>query len=50
MKNYTIMRLLGKHDVIECFERPGFELQVGEIFEKQKQLCFNLDIQVATLL
>ena len=44
-KDYTIMGLLDKLDVIECFERPGRKLQVGEMLEKQKQLYIDLDVQ-----
>jgi transposase len=43
-KDYTMMGLLDKLDVIECFERPGRRFQVGELLEKQKQLFLDLDI------
>ena len=43
-RDYTIMGLLDKLDVIECFERPGRKLQVGEVLEKQKQIYLALDI------
>lgn len=47
-KDYTIMGLLDKLDVIECFERPGRSLQVGEVLERQKQLYLDLDINPPT--
>ena len=43
-KDYSITGLLDKLDVIECFERPGYKLQIGEILDKQKQLYIALDI------
>jgi transposase len=45
VKDYTITGLLDKLDVIECFERPGRKLQVGEMLEKHKQLYLDLDIR-----
>ena len=47
-KDYTITGLLDKLDVIECFERPGFKLQVGEVLEKQKRIYQSLDIPPPT--
>ena len=44
-RDYTMMGLLDNLDIIECFERPGRMLQVGEVLEKQKQLYLALDIQ-----
>lgn len=43
-KDYTLQALLDKLDVIECFERPGKKLRVGEILEKQRQIFIDLDI------
>ena len=43
-KDYTMVGLLDKLDVIECFERPGCNLRVGEILEKQRAIYINLDI------
>ena len=43
-KDYTMTGLLDKLDVIECFERPGSKLQVGEVLQKQKQIYQALDI------
>ena len=45
-KDYTISSLLDKLDVIECFERPGRKLHVGEMLEKQKKLYLDLGIPV----
>ena len=36
-KDYTIMGMLDTLDVIECFERPGCELLIGEMLQKQKR-------------
>jgi transposase len=43
-KNYTLMGLLDKLDVIECFERPGHKLRVGGILDIQRQLYIDLDV------
>jgi transposase len=43
-KDYTMQEVLDKLDVIECFERPGRKLRVGEVLEKQRQLYLDLDI------
>ena len=34
-KNYTMQEALDEFDVIECFELPGQQLQVGEITKRQ---------------
>ena len=44
-RHYTMTGLLDKLDVIECFERPGSALQVGEVLEKQRQIYHDLDVQ-----
>jgi transposase len=44
-KDYTMQGVLDKLDVIECFERPGQSLRIGEILEKQKQLYHDLGIE-----
>jgi transposase len=41
-KHYTMSGVLDKLDVIECFERPGKALLVGELLEKQRQLYLDL--------
>lgn len=43
-KDYTLQGALDKLDIIECFERPGQDLRVGEILEKQKQLYIDLNV------
>jgi transposase len=43
-KDYTMTGLLDKLDVIECFERPGYKLQLGEILDKQKQIYLALGV------
>jgi transposase len=37
-KDYTIQGVIDKFDLIECFERPGCEMRVGEMTEAQKNL------------
>lgn len=37
-KDYTLQGVLDKFDMIECFERPGSKLRIGEITKKQKSL------------
>jgi len=44
-KDYTLQAVLDKLDVIECFERPGRKLRVGEILEKQRQIYCDLGIE-----
>ena len=44
-KDYTMVSLLDKLDVIECFERPGRKQQIGEILEKQRDLFLALNIE-----
>ena len=36
-KKYTIVSLLDKLDVIECFEYSNRKLRVGEVLGKQKK-------------
>jgi transposase len=43
-KQYTLQEVLDKLDVIECFQTPGYELQVGEVLEKQKLIYEGLGI------
>ena len=43
-QNYTLQTLLDKVDMIECFENPGYELRVGEVLSKQKQIYEVLGI------
>ena len=44
-KDYTMMSLLDKLDVIECFDTPGRKLQIGEILESQNQLFVLLGFE-----
>ena len=37
-KDYTIQGIIDKLDLIECFERPGYDLRLGEMTEEQKNL------------
>ena len=50
LKDYTLPGLLDKLDVIECFEKPGKSLRLGEILEKQKQLYHDLGVKLPTSL
>jgi transposase len=43
-KEYTMQGAFDKLDVIECFQRPGMKLRVGELLEKQRQIYLDLDI------
>jgi len=39
---------LDKLDVIECFENPGYDLRIGEVVTKQKQIYEALGIAPPT--
>lgn len=43
-QNYTTQTLLDKLDIIECFENPGYDLRVGEVLTKQRQIYKSLEI------
>ena len=43
-KNYTMQEALDEFDVIECFEVPGQQLQVGEITKRQMDLYTKLGV------
>jgi transposase len=43
-KDYTMVGLLDKLDVIECFIRPGKKIQVGEVLDKQRCIYSKLGI------
>jgi len=47
-KKYTLQGLLDKLDIIECYERPGHSLRVGEMTEKQKELYNKLGFEPPT--
>jgi hypothetical protein len=42
-QNYTIQTLLDKLDVIECFENPGYDLRIGEVLTKQREIYKALE-------
>jgi len=44
-RHFTMAGLHDKLDVIECFERPGSKLIVGEVIKKQRRIYRDLDIQ-----
>lgn len=43
-QKYTLQTMLDKVDMIECFENPGYDLRVGEVLSKQKQIYEALGI------
>lgn len=43
-KNYTMQEILDEFDIIECFEVPGWQLQVGEITNRQMDLYTKLGV------
>jgi transposase len=44
-KKHTLQQVLDEFDVIECFEVPGQQLQVGEITKRQAELYIKLGIE-----
>ena len=40
-----MQELLDEFDIIECFEQPGLELQVGEMTKRQMGLYETLGIK-----
>ena len=44
-KKHTMQEVLDEFDVIECFEVPGQQLQVGEITKRQAELYSKLGIE-----
>jgi len=43
-KKHTIQGALDEFDVIECFEVPGQQLQVGEVTKRQMNLYTKLGV------
>lgn len=43
-KSYTMQEVLDEFDIIECFEVPGQQLQVGEITKRQMGLYTKLGV------
>jgi hypothetical protein len=43
-KDYTLQEVLDELDVIECFEVPGQQRQVGEITKRQMDLYAKLSV------
>ena len=43
-KDYTMQEIIDKFDLIECFERPGCDLRMGEMTEKQKILYSRMGV------
>jgi len=44
-KSHTMQELLDEFDVIECFEVPGQQLQIGETTKRQMQLYAKLGVE-----
>lgn len=49
-KDHTMQEVLDELDVIECFERPGKWLEVGEMTIRQKELYAKLGVEPPTSL
>jgi len=49
-QRYTMQELLDELDVIECYERPGYDLQYGETTKRQLELFAALGIPASTSL
>jgi transposase len=49
-QRYTMQGLLDELDVIECYQRPGYGLQFGEITKRQLDLYAALDVPPPTSL
>ncbi|BCG58825.1 IS1634 family transposase [Paenibacillus sp. URB8-2] len=49
-QRYTMQGLLDELDVIECYERPGHDLQFGEITKRQIELYDALGVPLPTSL
>lgn len=43
-KHHTLQEVLDELDIIECFEVPGQQLQVGEITKRQEELYTKLGV------
>ena len=44
-KNHTLQQVLDEFDIIECFELPGQQLQVGETTKRQMDLYTKLGVK-----
>lgn len=49
-KHYTMQEVLDELDVIECFEVPGQQLQVGETTKSQRELYAKLGVDLPSSL
>lgn len=49
-KDYTMQEVLDEFDIIECFELPGKQLQVGETTKRQMDLYTKLGVTPPTSL
>jgi transposase len=43
-KEYTMQGIIDKFDLIECFERPGCDLRIGEMTVEQKNLYSRMGV------
>lgn len=46
--NYTMLQLLDKLDVLECFEDANHSLRIGEMLNKQAEIYEALGVDVPT--
>jgi transposase len=44
-KKYTMQEVIDKLDIIECFERPGKSIRIGEVTKKQNEIFTNFGIK-----
>lgn len=44
-KEYTLQETLDEFDIIECFEFPGQQMQVGEVTKRQQDLYAKLGVK-----
>ena len=49
-KHHTMQEVLDDLDIIECFEMPGQQLQVGEITKRQMDFYTKLGVTPPTSL
>lgn len=43
-KDYTMQGIIDKFDIIECFERPGCDLRIGEMTKEQINLYVHMGV------
>ena len=43
-KKFTMRELLDELEIIECFEAPGYKLEVGEMTKRQQELFKKIGV------